>query len=158
VRPGVAARLEPAITGWFGRADPYSFEADRLDWGEGARRLDTGTPPILEAYVARAGMAWLRAIGLDAIGAWTSHLGQRCVEVAREHGLTVLGPTDPTRKAPTTAIACAESHAVEAALRQQRIIVSARGPAIRLAPHFYNTEDDVDRAVEGLAAVMAATV
>ena len=156
VRPGLSEKLEPAITGWFGRKDPYAFDATRLDWGEGARRFDTGTPPIMEAYVVRAGMAWLREIGLEAIGAWTSHLGQRCVEGALERGLTVLGPTDPARRAPTTAIACADSHAVEARLREENIIASARGPAIRLAPHFYNTTDEGDRALDALAAAMGS--
>ncbi len=157
VRPGLSERLTPAVTGWFGRADPFAFAADRLDWGEGARRLDTGTPPILEAYVARAGMAWLREIGLDAIGAWTAHLGRRCVEAALARGLQVLGTHDPERRAPTTAIACRDSHAVEAALRARRVIASARGPVIRLAPHFYNTEDDVDRAVDALASILEAS-
>jgi selenocysteine lyase/cysteine desulfurase len=157
VRPGLSERLQPAITGWFGREDPFAFDATRLDWGAGARRLDTGTPPIMEAYVARAGMEWLREIGLDAIGAWTSHLGRRCVEGAIERGLTVLGPTDAARRAPTTAMACEDSHGVESRLRRQNIIASARGPAIRLAPHFYNTTDDVDRALDALAAAMSAT-
>ena len=154
IRPGLADRLQPAITGWFGRANPYAFDAMTLDWGEGARRLDTGTPPIMEAYVARAGMAWLREIGLESIEAWTRTLGARCVEGAQQRGLTVLGPTDPDRRAPTTAIACEDSHGAEATLREQRIIASARGPAIRLAPHFYNTTDDVDRALDALAAVL----
>jgi selenocysteine lyase/cysteine desulfurase len=77
------------------------------------------------------------------------------MEGARERGLTVLGPSDPAKRAPTTAIACPQSHAVEVALREQRIIASARGPAIRLAPHFYSTEDDVDRALDALASAMA---
>jgi selenocysteine lyase/cysteine desulfurase len=155
VRPGLAERLQPTITGWFGRANPYAFEADKLDWGEGARRLDTGTPPIMEAYVARAGMAWLRETGREHVGEWTRHLGQRAVEGALERGLTVLGPTDQAHRAPTTSIACEDSHGVEAAMRDRGIIASARGPAIRLAPHFYNTVDDVDVALDTLAAVMA---
>ena len=157
VRPGLADRLQPAITGWFGRDDPFAFDPTRLDWAEGARRLDLGTPPIFAAYVARAGMQWLNRIGLDAIGAWTSHLGQRCVEGALERGLTVLGPTAPELKAPTTAIVCEGSHALESALREQRILVSARGPVIRLAPHFYNTVADVDRALDELASQMRIT-
>jgi selenocysteine lyase/cysteine desulfurase len=157
VRPGVAERLTPAVTGWFGRTDPFAFDAARLDWAAGARRLDTGTPPIMEAYVARAGMAWLRDLGLEAIGAWTRHLGRYVVEGALDRGLDVLGPTAPGQKAPTTAIACADSHAVEVALRRQNIIASARGPAIRLAPHFFNTEDDADRALTAVAAAIAAT-
>lgn len=154
VRPGLAEELRPAVTGWFGRADPFAFDARTLDWGEGARRLDLGTPPILEAYVARAGMAWLREIGLDAIGAWTTELGKRCVEGALERGLMVMGPTDPERKAPTTAIACPNSHVVESRLLSRGIIASARGPAIRIAPHFYNTVEDVERGLDALADAM----
>lgn len=157
VRPGLSERLQPTITGWFGRENPFAFDATLLDWGSGARRLDTGTPPIMEAYVARAGMAWLREIGLDAIEAWTSHLGQRCVEGGLERGLSVMGPTDAAQRAPTTAFACEDSHGVEARVREQNIIASARGPAIRLAPHFYNTTDDVDQALDALAAAMSAT-
>ena len=154
IRPGVAERLRPALTGWFGRENPFGFETTQLDWASGARRLDTGTPPIIEAYIARAGMAWLREIGLDAIGAWTSDLGRRCVEGAQERGLSVLGPTDPECRAPTTAIACDDSHSVELGLRERGIIGSARGPAIRLAPHFYNTIEDVDRGLDALAEVL----
>lgn len=156
VRPGLAERLRPAVTGWFGRRDPFAFEPARLDWAEGARRLDVGTPPVLPAYVARAGMRWLREVGLEAIGAWTTHLGQRCIEGARERGLTVLGPTAPAQKAPTTAIACNDSHAIEWALREHGIIASARGPAIRVAPHFYNTVEEVDRALDALATEIRA--
>ncbi len=154
VRPGLADGLRPAVTGWFGREDPYAFDATRLDWGKGARRLDLGTPPILEAYVARAGMRWLRELGLEAIGAWTSLLGQRCVDGALDRGLHVLGPTDSDRKAPTTAIICEQSHEVELALRSVNVIASARGPVVRLAPHFYNSVDDVDRALDALAAAV----
>ena len=154
LRPGAAERLEPALTGWFGRRDPFAFEPRELDWAEGARRLDTGTPPIVEAYVARAAIAWLRGIGLEAIGAWTRTLGARLVEGGLERGLEILGPTEPERKAPTTAFACADAHAAEAAMRQRGVIASARGPAIRLAPHFYNTLDDVDRALDALAEVL----
>lgn len=150
LRPDLDVTLEPAVTGWFGRADPFAFDAQTLDWADGARRLDLGTPPILEAYVARAGMGWLRALGLDAIGAWTGELGRRCVEGALERGLTVLGPTDPDRRTPTTAIACEDGRAVEAALLDRGVIASARGAAIRIAPHFYNTVDDLDTALDAL--------
>jgi len=151
VRPGLAEHLQPAITGWFGRENPFAFDATQLDWGAGARRLDLGTPPILPAYIARAGMQWLNEIGLDAIGAWTTTLGQRCVEGARERGLTVFGPTAAVEKAPTTSIVCEHSHVVEATAREQNVIASARGSVIRIAPHFYNTLEDVDRALDVVA-------
>jgi selenocysteine lyase/cysteine desulfurase len=155
VRPGVAQRLQPAITGWFGRAEPFAFDATRLDWAEGARRLDLGTPPILEAYVARAGMAWIRELGLEDIAAWTRTLAGRLIDEGTARGLTVLGPTDPAHRSPSTAFTCPDGHAVEAALRRRGVIASARGPAIRLAPHFYNTMEDVDRALDALVEALA---
>jgi selenocysteine lyase/cysteine desulfurase len=153
VRPGVAEHLEPAVTGWFGRRDPYAFDPDRLDWADGARRLDLGTPPILEAYVAHAGMEWLREIGLDAVQAWTRELRRRLVEGGRARGLSLLAPGDDADATPTTAFAVANAHHVERALRARGVIASARGPAIRLAPHFYSSFEDVDRALEALSEV-----
>jgi selenocysteine lyase/cysteine desulfurase len=153
VRPGLAEQLQPSITGWFGRKDPFAFTPD-LDWGVGARRLDTGTPPIFEAYVCRAGMKWIREIGLEAIGAWTGTLSQRLVDGAQDRGLQILGPTEPGSKAPTTAFSCDDSHAVEAAMRARGFIASARGPAVRLAPHFYTTLGEVDAALDALAEVL----
>jgi selenocysteine lyase/cysteine desulfurase len=49
-----------------------------------------------------------------------------------------------------------DSHAVETAMRARGVLPSARGPVIRLAPHFYNTIDDVDRALDTLADVIHA--
>lgn len=154
VRPGLADRLRPALTGWFGRRDPFAFAARRLDWAEGARRLDVGTPPVLQAYVARAGMAWLTGLGLEAVGAWTRTLAGRVAEAGARRGLEVLGPTDAALRSPVTAFACPDAHRVEVALKERGILASARGPAIRLAPHFYNTAEDVDRALDALAEVL----
>ncbi|HKK09065.1 MAG TPA: aminotransferase class V-fold PLP-dependent enzyme [Gemmatimonadota bacterium] len=152
VRPGLAGRLRPALTGWFGRQDPFAFEG-RLDWAPGARRLDLGTPPVLEAYVARAGMAWLMEVGLDAIGAWNRTLTARLLEGSRSRGLRTLGPADPARKTPSTAVVCEDAHTAEAALRERGVLASARGPAVRLAPHFYSSLEDVDRALDAVAEV-----
>jgi len=47
-----------------------------------------------------------------------------------------------------------ESHVVEAKMRERGVIASARGPVIRLSPHFYNTIEDVDMALDALVAVL----
>lgn len=155
VRSSLVEQLEPLVTGWFGRRDPFAFDVRRLDWASSARRFDTGTPPIINAYIARAGMEMLETVGLDRIQRWTTVLSNRLVEGGRERGLTLSGPPDPTRKAPTTAFHVpGDAHAVEVALRERGVIASARGPAIRLAPHFYNTREDVDAALDALSAVL----
>lgn len=154
VSPTISDRLHPAVTGWFGRVDPFAFDADRLDWAAGGRRFDTGTPPIVNAAVARAGIELVASVGLDRIQDWTTALSRRLIEGGQARGFRVLGTTDSMRKAPTTAFAVRDTHAAETALRTRGILGSARGPAIRLAPHFYNTLEEIDRALDALAEVV----
>jgi len=155
VKPSVAEQLEPTFTGWGGRENPFAFDLKDLSWAPVARRFDTGTPPIFEAYVARAGMDCLLEIGLDAIQVWTEKLSTALIEGGKARGLQLLGSDDPTKKAPTTAfLVPGDSHTVEEQLRARGILASARGPAVRLAPHFYSTLADVEDALDALADVV----
>jgi selenocysteine lyase/cysteine desulfurase len=153
VRPEIVASLEPTVTGWFGRANPFEFDNKALDWSATASRFDTGTPPVINAYVARAGMATINAVGPSKIRAWLEILGRRLIAGGRERGLTLHGSDDTARKTSTTAFVVEDSHAVEASMRARGILPSARGSVIRLAPHFYNTIEDVERALDVLAEV-----
>ncbi|MHB1344078.1 MAG: aminotransferase class V-fold PLP-dependent enzyme [Thermoleophilia bacterium] len=155
VRPGLVEHLEPAATGWFGRANPFSFDVRDMDLAPTAARFDTGTPPVINAYISRAGMAAINEIGVGAIAAWTQQLTRRLIEGGRARGFQLHGIDDPRRKTPSTAFVCpeGESHHVEALLLKRGILAAARGPVIRLAPHFYNTLDDVDLALDALSAV-----
>lgn len=157
VKPSIAARLEPLVTGWFGRANPFSFDAKQLDWAPGASRFDTGTPPVVNAYVSRAGMEIINQIGAPNIRAWLEILGQRLIDGGHERGFTLHGTDDMSRKTATTAFVVPDSHAVEIGMRRAGVLPSARGPVIRLAPHFYNSLNDVDTALDILTTVLART-
>jgi selenocysteine lyase/cysteine desulfurase len=156
VQREVAETLRPTVTGWFGRAHPFAFDASRLDWAPGARRFDGGTPPIVNAYIARAGIEIIHDVGPAAIGAWTRTLSQRLVAGGMDRGLDLFGTGDVRRKAPTTAFRVpGDSADVERRLRARGVIASARGNVIRLAPHFYTSVDDVDQALDALAHVVS---
>jgi selenocysteine lyase/cysteine desulfurase len=156
VRPGLAETLQPSVTGWFGRANPFAFDMKHLDWCAGARRFDSGTPPVMNAYIARAGMEMVSSIGVDRIRAWHEVLSQRLRDGGRERGLTQHGTTDTSRKTANTAFVVRDSHAIENAMRERGVLPSARGPVIRIAPHFYNTIDDIDTALDLLAELARA--
>lgn len=156
VRPELIETLEPTVTGWFGRSDPFAFDGEHLDWSESATRMETGTPPIAAAYIANAGMSVLERIGIERIRSWTRVLSDRLIAGGRARGLEVIGTTDSSAKTPTAAFRCEDAHTVEMRLRERDILASARGPAIRLAPHYYNTIEDVDTALDALAAAVRA--
>jgi selenocysteine lyase/cysteine desulfurase len=154
VRREVIDQLEPLVTGWFGRANPFAFDARQLDWAATAARFDGGTPPLLPAYISAAAMHWLLDIGSGAIQRWTQYLSRRLAEGALARGLQLHGAGLGAPKTPSTAVCCPDAHAVEQTLLTRGVIGSARGPAIRLAPHFYNSEADVDHALDALATVV----
>ena len=109
------------MTGWFGQQNPFAFEVDKLDYASGARRFDSGTPPIWNAYVARAGMEAIREIGVANILEWTEHLSALLIEGGDRRGLERLGPCDPTQKTPSTAFVCpGDSQTAESMLRELR--------------------------------------
>jgi selenocysteine lyase/cysteine desulfurase len=155
VRRELAERLHPLTTGWFGRKNPFAFQVKQLDWSPTASRFDMGTPPVVNAYVARAGMSMINEIGVHEIRGWLEVLGQRLIDGGRERGFRLHGTADMTRKTATTAFLVDDSQAVELTMRRRGIIPSARGPVIRLSPHFYNSVADVDTALDVLASVLS---
>ena len=155
VRRPLAESLRPTVTGWFGRVNPFAFDPTRLDWAVGARRFDAGTPPIINAYIARAGLEVIHAVGPAAIGEWIRVLSRRLLDGGAERGLELYGTTDVARKAPTTAFRVrGDAAEAERRLRAHGVIASARGDVIRLAPHFYSSLEDVDRSLDSLAYIV----
>jgi selenocysteine lyase/cysteine desulfurase len=156
VRRELIETLRPTVTGWFGRADPFAFRVKELDWSPTASRLDAGTPPVMNAYIARAGIHIINEIGVSNIRAWHEGLAARLIDGGRARGLELHGTDDVSRRTATTAFIVEDSHAVEAAMRARGVLPTARGPVIRIAPHFYNTCEDVDVALDTLAGVIRA--
>ena len=155
VRRELIESLHPSVTGWFGRVDPFAFKVNELDWASNASRFDTGTPPIINLFVARAGMEIINELGVANIRAWHEVLAQQLIDGGIERGLTLFGPTDVTNKTASTAFVVDDAPWVEHAMRERGVLPSARGPVIRLAPHYYTTLDDVDTALDVLAGVLA---
>ena len=100
-------------------------------------------------------MELISSIGVDRIRTWLEILGQRLIDGGRARGFSLHGTTDMSHKTATTAFIVPDSHAAELAMRSRGVLPSARGPVLRLAPHFYNTLDDVDTALDVLASILA---
>ncbi len=155
VKKELISGLEPSVTGWFAQENPFSFNIRESVLAATANRFENGTPPIMAAYVGRAGMAAINEVGVKAIQEWTEELSRRFIHGARERGLEIASPAQVERKSPTTAIRVpGDSHQVEVQLREKNVIASARSDVIRIAPHFFTTMEEMDYAVDCLAAIV----
>ena len=154
IRRDLAKTLEPRNTGWFGRVNPFAFDIRTLDYAAGARRFDTGTPPMVNAYAAHAGLKLLNSLDGALVERYLSHLSSVAIEEARALGLVIASSTDLRVKASNTAIQVPNASALEAKMAEAGYIVSARNDVVRIAPHFYNTAEDVTGALRALARLI----
>jgi selenocysteine lyase/cysteine desulfurase len=154
VKKDLVPHLKPMATGWFGQENPFAFDIHNFQYASDARRFDTGTPSIINAYAAKAGIEILNEVGLQNIKIWIDELSRYTLQELEKRGLKTTSPKDIRKKGPSTSIIVPDPHAVEAKLKKRGIVASARGPIIRYAPHFFVTREDIDRALDALEEVL----
>ena len=110
-------------------------------------------------YSARAGYEIVAEIGVDAIREKSLQLTARLMRLADAAGFRLNTPRADDQRGGTVVIDVPDGAAVTQALIARNVIVDYRpGAGIRLAPHFYNSEQDIDRAMETLTALVAERV
>jgi len=157
VRPELAPRLQPAVTGWAAHGRPFRFEPGPIDYAGAPERFQSGTPNVPALYAARAGLEIVARVGVQAIRAHSLRLTRRILDHALARGYGVNTPLDDGERGGTVTVDVPGSAAVAQALLEREVIVDHRpGAGIRMAPHFYTTEAELDHALATLDAIVAA--
>ncbi|MBZ5553919.1 MAG: aminotransferase class V-fold PLP-dependent enzyme [Acidobacteriia bacterium] len=148
VRPDLYEKLEPALTGWLSHESPFDFEPPPIRRRHDVWRFLSGTPPIPAHYAARAGLEIVNRIGVSAIRENSVRQTARLIALADEAGLTVNSPRDPDQRGGTVSVDLPGAMEVARELVRRDFLVDYRpGAGIRLSPHFYNTDDEIDAVV-----------
>jgi selenocysteine lyase/cysteine desulfurase len=151
VRGELLAGLLPTQTGWFADEDIFRMDISDYSPHATARRFDAGTPPVPNIYAGVAGLGLLQETGVPAVEAHVAALNTRLIEGLAELGATVVTPADPARRGPLVCVRSTDAPTLVASLAEERIICSLRDENLRVAPHFYNTDADIDVLVDALA-------
>jgi selenocysteine lyase/cysteine desulfurase len=109
-----------------------------------ARRYELGLPSLPGVFAARAGIELLLAVGIDRIHAHVERLASRCIDGLEERGGDVITPREPVARAGVIAARHPDIQRVFAVCRARRVDIGAIG-SLRIDPHGFNTDDDVDR-------------
>lgn len=154
-RQDLLKNLEPLATGWFATREPFSFDLQHLDYHPTARRLESGTPPAPIAFIAQGGLDIITEVGPAAIRERQQDLIDYVVTLADQAGLSVRSPRDRERRGGMVNIGVGtEAEKVCHALLDRDVCTDYRGDGIRVSPHFFNIEQDVDRLFEALAEIL----
>jgi kynureninase len=155
VRPEVSATVAPALTGWQAHRHPFAFEPE-MEYADAAWRWLGGTPVIPALFAATEGPRILREAGIDAVRAKSIRQTTRLISLAEARGYPVSAPREPARRGGTVAFDVPHAREVARALLEREIIVDYRpGAGIRVAPHFYTSDAELDAAVQAIDDVLA---
>ena len=147
VAPGVRERLSPALTGWQAHARPFAFEPE-MAYADDAFRWLNGTPVIPALFAAVEGPRLLRRAGIERIREKSIRQTTRLIELADARGYEVKAPRDPSRRGGTVAFDVPHGYEVAQYLLAQHVLVDYRpGAGIRVAPHFYTSDAELERVV-----------
>ncbi len=156
VRSDLRAKFKPAFTGWLAHQRPFNFETGAIDRREDSFRYLNGTPHIPALYACQPGLEILNEVGIGPIREKSMRQTARIIAGAQARGWRVNTPMDPAERAGTVSIDCPNAPEVMRELIAREILVDYRPKAgIRLSPHFYNTDEEIDFALAQIEEILA---
>jgi kynureninase len=157
VRRDLWERLEPTLTGWMAHEEPFAFEGGAIRYAHSAFRFLNGTPNIPGMYAARSGYEIINKIGVEKIRRKSVAQTARLIQLAEEAGFKVNSPRDPDSRGGTVVIDVPNAQSVTEELLRREFLVDFRPRAgIRISPHFYTNEEELDLIIREIKKILDA--
>jgi selenocysteine lyase/cysteine desulfurase len=156
LRPELRADFDPPFVGWRSTVDPYTFDARTMPLAPTARSMEYSTMGYGSAVALGGALRYVLDLGVDRVLAHDQALAGRLADGLDSLGATVLTPRDDAHRGGivTARYPGRDGEEVAGQLNDAGVIVSPRFGATRFSLHFFNDEDDVDRALDTLARIL----
>jgi selenocysteine lyase/cysteine desulfurase len=148
VRKDLIPTLSPTLTGWFAQANPFTYNPQHFGLSPTARRFESGTPAVPNAYAALPGFEMLQEIGMNNVANHVKTLTQSLLRYTHDLGIVVKTPADSA--GPLVVLQSKDSTLLVQKLAESDIVVSNRFDGLRISFQVYNTADDVKAVAEVL--------
>jgi cysteine desulfurase/selenocysteine lyase len=144
-------RFKPPFYSQLGQKQTEIFDNKKIDMSNTASRFELGSPHFSNILCLKSAIEYITKIGIEQIEKRILYLTEYLVEKLREFKVEIISPLEE-EKGRSGIIVFKERNAQEIVrqLERRRIMVSARGDGIRVSPHFYNNENDIDRLLSEL--------
>jgi kynureninase len=155
VRPDLLPTLKPKVTGWFAHKTPFAFDIENLDLRDDAYRLMNGTPGVASLYAIQPGVDVLNVVGVENIRQKSMRQTSLLIELADQMGYEVISPRDNDQRGGTVTVRPTHAYEVSRELIERGFIIDYRqGAGIRIAPHFYNTDDEIHQTMTVICSIL----
>lgn len=146
-------RIEPTLVGWISVADSWNFAETEQPFKPNALAWETGTGAASLFYGLEQSAQLLFETGARRIENYLQELTDYLCELLAGRNYEIVSSRASGEKSQ---IVCIKNNDGIAAseiakhLETERIIVSPRGDRIRIAPHFFNNREDIERLAAAL--------
>lgn len=146
-------RIQPTLVGWISVPDPEDFQNFEQGWNKGSLAWETGTGPAALIHGLNASLELLTALGVANTSLYLEKLTDHLCERLETKQYQVVSSRLAAEKSQ---IVCIRHHGGSSAmslyahLKTQNIITAPRGDRLRIAPHVYNTVEEMDQLVDAL--------
>lgn len=143
-RRGLASELRPNLIGWKTVKSDENFEIIDFTLKDNALRFEEGSFNVMGIRALGAALDLLFEIGIDRIAARVQDLGDLIMDEAEKRGFNIRTPRNRNERGGIISFSGGfDPVLMKKKLRESDIIVNNRGGALRAAPHFYNTEEEI---------------
>ena len=155
VRPDLQRDLHPRLTGWVAHDAPFDFAHAPMRYAKSVRRFAQGTPSIPALYSAIPGLEIIEAVGVTEIAAESQRRTEFMIDFASERGWTINTPREKNQRGGSVMIGVDDAKDMVERLAERRVFVDWRpGAGLRISPHFFNTDEELEEALNILAELM----
>ena len=154
VAPHVLDRLRLVNMGAGAVVDVAKFDPLDFTPKPNAQRYEEGSPNVLGLIGLDAALSLLEEVGTDAIAAQVLALAAHAADKLEAKGYQVTSPRADHQRAGLVMFQhpAYSNESVLQALTAAGVTAAVRGGKLRFSPHFYNTREEIERAVEALPA------
>lgn len=146
-------RVQPAFVGWISVETPWDFADREQPFKPNALAWESGTGTSSLFYGLEQSLKLLNDTGLDKIEAYLAGLTDILCDSLTAKGYEIVSSR---REGERSAIVCIkprqgmDCNEIAERLIKEDVVISARNGILRIAPHFYNNEADIERLIDRL--------
>ncbi len=148
--------IEPTLVGWISVETPWDFDDYEQDFKPNALAWESGTGSISLFYGLEQSLKILHETGSENIEKYLEELTDFLCESLAGKDYEIISSREKGEKSQ---IVCVKhrgglsSNQMAKHLEAENIIAAPRGNRLRIAPHFFNNQDDIERLLEVLPLV-----
>ena len=140
----ISSVIKPSLVGWKSVEDDHNFESFNFKLKNNALRFEEGSFSTLGIYGLGAAVDLLLEIGVDKVEKRVRELGDLIISEAEKRGFIVKTPKNPIERGGIISFSgIFDQKELAEKLFEKNVVVNYRGGALRVAPHFYNTEEEI---------------